>query len=206
MQNIFTRSWSRITLALAAPGLADKGEALQARYAEKWRKYHTLQHLDECLNWFEKSQHLVAQPVVVETALWFHDVIYLPRQSDNENQSAELATKLLSADGVADDVCQQVANLVMVTRHDGVPATPDEQLLVDIDLSILGAAPQRFSEYEAQVREEYAFVPGPLFRYKRRQILEAFQSRPRLYSTDFFYARLEQQARHNLEQAIAACG
>ena len=41
-------------------------------------------------------------------------------------------------------------------------------MLIDIDLSILGAPPARFAEYEQQIRAEYAWVPGILFRPKRR--------------------------------------
>ena len=40
----------------------------------------------------------------------------------------------------------------------------DEVLLIDVDLSILGAEAQRFAQYEQQIRAEYAFVPEDLFR------------------------------------------
>ena len=46
----------------------------------------------------------------------------------------------------------------MATRHAALPAGGDEQLLVDIDLAILGASAARFAEYERQIRAEYAFV------------------------------------------------
>ena len=36
----------------------------------------------------------------------------------------------------------------------------DEQLLVDIDLAILGADTARFAEYQTQIRREYAHVPA----------------------------------------------
>ena len=209
MEAIFARSWARVATGFGGgvitDALAGAGEALLSRYAETWRKYHTPQHLAECLEGFEAAIHLAETPAVLEAALWFHDAIYVPRSSDNEAQSAALATAVLAASGVTADVCAQVARLVMVTRHDALPSTPDEALLVDIDLSILGASTQRFAEYEQQVRAEYAFVPGMVFRHKRRQILESFQSRPRLYSTEFFHAHLEAQARINLAAAIAAC-
>jgi predicted metal-dependent HD superfamily phosphohydrolase len=91
----------------------------------------------------------------------------------------------------------------MVTTHDATPQTLDEQLLVDIDLSIIGAEDQRFAEFERQVREEYSFVPGFLFRMKRKTILKTFLERPRIYSTSHFSALLEGKARRNLE--LAGC-
>jgi predicted metal-dependent HD superfamily phosphohydrolase len=78
-----------------------------------------------------------------------------------------------------------------------------KRLLVDIDLSILGATPERFDEYEVQVRQEYAWVPGPLFRRKRGEILQAFLVRPSIYSMPWFRQRLEAQARSNLQRSVA---
>jgi len=66
----------------------------------------------------------------------------------------------------------------------------------------LGAAENRFAEYEQQIRAEYAFVPGWIFRRKRRAILQKFLDRPRIYNTTYFYTSLEQQARENLRHAI----
>lgn len=173
-------------------------EELLARYSEPWRKYHTLQHLRECLATFESVAHLADRPAEVEAGLWFHDAVYELRRSDNEEQSARLAEGVLRDAGVPREVFGRVATLILATRHTASPEAPDEQLLVDIDLSILGAAAPRFTEYEHQIREEYSFVPEVVFREKRRAILRSFIARPRIYSTQHFFCLLEQQARVNL--------
>jgi predicted metal-dependent HD superfamily phosphohydrolase len=92
----------------------------------------------------------------------------------------------------------------MTTRHNAIPEGSDAQVLVDIDLSILGASPERFDEYERQVREEYAWVPDDVFRHVRKGILEEFLTRPSIFNTRFFRDRLEQQARTNLARSIRA--
>jgi predicted metal-dependent HD superfamily phosphohydrolase len=76
-------------------------------------------------------------------------------------------------------------------------------VLVDVDLSILGATQSRFDEYERQVREEYGWVPEPIYRRKRREILESFLGRPAIYNTARFIGRYEQQARANLARSLA---
>jgi predicted metal-dependent HD superfamily phosphohydrolase len=91
----------------------------------------------------------------------------------------------------------------MATRHEAVPADVDAQVLVDVDLSILGAEPARFDQYEAQVREEYGWVPGPIYRHKRKAILESFLTRAAIYNTSRFVERYERQARANLARALA---
>lgn len=176
---------------------------LLARYAEPHRAYHTPQHLAECLALFDEFRALAQRPAEVEIALWFHDAVYDVHRHDNEAVSADWARTALLAAGAALDAAGRVAALVLATRHSAAPATPDEQLLVDIDLAILGAAPVRFAEYEAQIRVEYGFVPPPVFQEKRGAILAGFLARPVLYGTPALRQRFEAVARANLKQAIA---
>ena len=60
----------------------------------------------------------------------------------------------------------------------------------------------RFAEYETQVREEYSWVPGWLFRRKRKAILREFLARQPIYGTEHFRREFEAQARLNLERAV----
>ena len=92
---------------------------------------------------------------------------------------------------------------MLLTRHEAQPQSDDARLLVDIDLAILGAEPQRFDEYEAQVRKEYAHVPDLFFRMARGRILKEFLARPSIYSTPYFKDRFEAQARANVERSLA---
>ena len=207
----FARSWRRVWTGLGAQdgthALCDSLlQQLLARYAEPQRKYHTLQHLSECLDGFDAAAHLADRPAEVEAALWFHDAIYDLSSHDNEERSAQWAQQALSAAGVAAESAARVGQLVLATRHTVMPESPDEQMLVDIDLSILGAPPARFAEYEVQIRAEYAFVPEAVFRSKRRAILQAFLDRPHLFSTPHFRAALEPSARANLARAVGHSG
>lgn len=177
-------------------------ETLLGCYLEPHRKYHTLQHLGECFEWLDRVRHLAASPAVIELALWFHDAIYDVRRSDNEERSAAWARAAALDAGSSTAVAEEVFSLVMATRHHVVECGGDALLMVDVDLAILGATPARFEQYEQQIREEYSWVPGILFRGKRRQILREFLERPRLYNTDFFFDRLEAQARRNLGETL----
>lgn len=198
-------SWLRAWRGIGATGDGNAlFQTLLASYSEPHRKYHTIQHLSECLSAFEQARQLAPHPAEVETALWFHDAIYDVRRSDNEERSAQWAEAELEAAGVPTGTTGLVSSLVLVTKHTAVPITQDEQVLVDIDLGILGASEQRFAEYERQIRDEYAFVPDLLFRRKRRAILKSFLQRSRIYSTAHFHAVLEQAARSNLRRAVGA--
>lgn len=201
---LLARSWQRCASALAPRAIGSSVfDELVARYAEPHRRYHTLQHLAECLAHVETVRHLAEHPGEVEIALWFHDGIYDTQRHDNERQSADWARAVLESHGAAPATVERVDELIMATCHSALPVSPDAQLLVDVDLSILGALPQRFAEYEEQIRQEYAFVPELLFRQKRAEILRGFLGRPLIYSTPHFQAALETRARENLRLAIA---
>jgi predicted metal-dependent HD superfamily phosphohydrolase len=202
--DLLARSWRRCASSVAPRAITRSVfDQLQARYSEPHRKYHTLQHLAECLAYFEAVRHLAEHPGEVEIALWFHDGIYNTQRHDNERQSADWARIILQGHGAAPAAVQRVDDLIMATCHSALPVSHDAQLLVDVDLSILGAMPQRFAEYEEQIRQEYAFVPEDVFRQKRGEILRGFLGRPFIYSTPHFQATLEARARDNLRLAIA---
>jgi predicted metal-dependent HD superfamily phosphohydrolase len=205
VEPLFERSWRRAWRELAAGG---DGLALRDGLLEAWigpsRHYHTLRHLHDCLALLEPVRETARHPAEVEIALWFHDAIYDPRAADNEQRSADWAAKALSDAGVDPQATARVHALVMATRHAAEADGTDQELLVDIDLAILGAGRERFDEYEVEVREEYAWVPGPVFRHKRKQILAGFLARPRLYSTPQFAERFEASARENLAHSLAS--
>jgi predicted metal-dependent HD superfamily phosphohydrolase len=199
------RSWRRAWRGIGARSDgAELFAALTSAYRQPHRRYHTLQHLGECIELFERVSELAAHAAEVEAGLWFHDGVYDVERSDNEARSAEWLREAAHADGVAAEVTARVCALITATRHAALPAGGDEQLLVDIDLAILGAGADRFAEYERQIRAEYAFVPEPTFAARRRAILAAFLDRERIYSTARLHGELERRARANLAKAIDA--
>jgi predicted metal-dependent HD superfamily phosphohydrolase len=202
-QQRWVELWSR----LGAQGSgASIFAQLAAGYAEPGRAYHTAEHIRDCLAELDLSRDLAQYPDQVEAALWFHDAVYRPGASDNEDQSAELARTALSMGAVPHEVADRTAALVLATRHAGVPNSPDEQLICDIDLSILGREPGIFDAFERQIRREYAWVPEPMYRRERSAVLSGFLRRRSIYQTDQFRHRYEALARANLERLIEKLG
>ena len=91
--------------------------------------------------------------------------------------------------------------MLATKAHDG-SLHPDAPILVDIDLSILGQASDRFWNYEDQIRKEYEWIPQEIFSTKRAEILERFLAREKIFNTEPFFTRYEKQARHNLAASI----
>jgi len=195
--------WLKFWGAVGAAGDPDAPyRALEVRYAEPQRAYHTLRHVAHCLDEFDAVRGLARDPVVVEMALWYHDAVYDPRARDNEERSATLASEVAARMGLSAARTLRVADLIRVSTHAGLAPDPDAQLFADIDLAILGRPGEAFDEYERQVRVEYAWVPEPAFRAGRAAILNSFLDRPSLYGSDFFRRKYEESARRNLQNSL----
>jgi predicted metal-dependent HD superfamily phosphohydrolase len=200
-QTAWNNSWQALGLRPPAASLLD---ALTTCYSEPHRCYHTLEHLDACLRHLDNMRESALHLQEVALALWFHDALYTVGATDNEQRSADWAGAELQAAGAPQAMTDRVHALVMVTRHDQPPRSPDEALLLDVDLAILGAPATVFDAYEQQIFREYQCVPPAAFRSNRMRILQGFQDRERIYHTPRFRDQRESQARTNLARSIRA--
>ena len=171
---------------------------LEARYQERARKYHGVRHINECLGILDRAQHPEASNPLVEFALWFHDAVYSTLAKKNEERSADAAVRVLEKSGRPKADCELVQAMILATRHGVLPSEPPLQLLVDIDLAILGASADRYAEFELQSRAEYWWVPTGMYRRQRAAILQSFVMRPSIYATHEFRQQFERQARNNI--------
>ena len=189
-------------------GLKDSLEcfdALRSAYSQKHRFYHTVEHINAMLRHFDQVGHLASCPAQLELAIWFHDAIYKIFSKTNERDSAEWAQTFLRVQGYNKEAVQSVYDLIMATQHNDEASsiTEDAKLLVDIDLTILGATPEVYDEFESNVRKEYRLIPSFIYRKKRKELLASFLDNSSIYQTDYFRDKYESTARDNLSRVIA---
>jgi predicted metal-dependent HD superfamily phosphohydrolase len=184
---------------------APLADALLAAWSEPSRRYHDVAHLEDCLAQLDDSAAEATERSLIEAAIWFHDAVYEPLASDNEERSAAWARRALGGLGVPAATVGEVARLVLLTRHAESPPDTDRRgaLLCDIDLSILGRGREAFERYDRNIRAEYAAVPEAAYRAARRRVLAALLARSPLYLTDRFRVRYEAAARDNLSRLLA---
>jgi predicted metal-dependent HD superfamily phosphohydrolase len=201
-------TWQAAWTALGcAPPVGLKSDLMYA-WSEPHRHYHDSRHLRECLALWTLWRDHCAHTGEVALALWFHDAIYDPRAPQpghNELQSAAWAARALASTGASTATAQRVHDLVMATQHNApalLAMNADAQLLLDIDLSILGSPRKRFAAYDQDIRKEYAWVPTEHYRQARTKVLQGFLDRPRLYHGQQAVDLLEGQARSNLKSAL----
>lgn len=171
---------------------------LETHYEQAARKYHGARHINECLALLDRAHHPQASNPLVEYALWFHDAVYNTWSRKNEARSADAAVRVLERSGRPAADCELARSLILATRHGVRPSDPAQQLLMDVDLAILGADADRYAEFELQIRAEYWWVPTAVYRQQRIAILRSFVMRPSVFATHEFRERYERQARNNL--------
>ena len=186
------------------PGDRSLGAQLVASYAHPDRGYHDARHLAEVL---ERLAELAARGesfdlMAVVLAAWFHDSVY-DAQPDAEKRSAAWAAEALPG-LVEPAIVDEVVRLVLLTEHHR-PADDDRNgcALSDADLAILAATPERYAEYVAAVRREYAHVPDSEFAAGRAAILRDLLAKPHLFHTSHARTAWESAARANVEAELA---
>ena len=191
-----------ITLARRAGArddVAGAGAALLGRWSEPHRAYHDLAHLDEVLHRIDLLAGEADRPDLVRLAAWFHDAVYDPRATDNEERSAEVATVALADLGLAPDAVAEVARLVRLTAtHAVAPGDRDGAVLCDADLAVLASDRLRYQSYTEGVRREYAHLDDPAFARGRADVLQRLLDRPQLFTTTYGRREWEQTARANV--------
>jgi len=181
--------------------LAEVRDELRTAYATT-RGYHDIRHLAEVL---DRVDELAAagetfDALAVRLAAWFHDAVYDGRPGAEE-RSAQWAVDALRGRPEA----VEVARLVRLTEHHR--PQPDDAngcVLSDADLAILAAEPERYAEYVADVRREYAHVPDDLFAAGRAAVLRDLLAKPSLFHTAHARGQWEARARANVERELAA--
>jgi len=180
IQSLKTR-WLNFASKNAIPQPGYIWKSLNNLYNEDNREYHNLAHVQDCLNKLDYWPTTVPNREAIELAIWFHDVIYDPKRADNEEASAALMSHL-------------------ILDH-ALEADATEEIMCDIDLSILGSSQShKYMNYAHKIRQEYAWVDEEVYCKKRAQVLENFLNRGELYQTPYGKRRWGPLAIKNIQK------
>ncbi len=199
----FLEAWTQLTTDLGCDraAAATLGNELVGRHREPQRHYHTVEHIEAVLR---HLQTLEAATPATELAAFFHDAIYDPTATDNEAQSAVLATASLDALGIESALIEHSAAIIRATAGHVLPETPLPGMaaFLDADLAILGASIDAYQSYAIAIRREYGHMSDEEFRTGRARVLEHFAERDELYFTTAGRLRWDAPARENLSREL----
>jgi predicted metal-dependent HD superfamily phosphohydrolase len=175
-------AWAELTDD--SPTSRTEWAALVAAWSEPHRRYHDLAHLAAVLGLVGELAGAATDPDAVRLAAWYHDVVYDPERSDNEQVSAERARAGLRG-LVSDERLGEVVRLVLLTAgHDPAPGDANGAVLCDADLAVLAAPPESYAAYASAIRLEYGHLSDEEFATGRIAVLEHLLALPSLYRTE----------------------
>lgn len=180
-------------------------QEIELHYSEKHRFYHTLNHIKSMLDAVDLFKNNLQDYHVVLFAVWFHDIIYLPLKTNNEEKSALVARKFLSRIGFENERTTKVEQLILKTKNHLLYSDNedfDTCVFLDSDLLILGSDKSLYNMYMEQIRREYRLVPDFIYNAKRKQFLQKLLDSESIYRTKEFRDSLEKKARENLKFEI----
>lgn len=179
--------------------------AIIRAYASTQRHYHNLEHIYNMLQLIDEVELEEGEKEVVQLATFFHDVVYVPGRKDNEEISADYATKVLTILNIIPALQEKVKSLILQTKnhHSNEPLDRLIQVFLDIDLAVLGSGEKLYEAYSNGIRKEFHAMDKSKYLKGRKLFLESMLSSDFIYHTPEFRNQLETNARINLENELA---
>ncbi len=192
--------------AICQGDLANEWEVIHLAYAEPHRRYHTLEHVEEMLTFFFQHDRQIyddnASFQRLCLAAIYHDIIYDPRATDNEERSVEVmrqqTSRLFRAiPGSYPSMVDSVAEMIMMTAHHQ-PDGANQRWLADADLMRFAAEPPISRMHNDDIRLEYSHVSDESWAAGRTVILSKFLTREPFFYTKAFGPQDARRARENI--------
>jgi dephospho-CoA kinase len=210
-------------------------QIVRRAYSESHRFYHVLAHPHAMFRILDALQaqeqpllrrrsssapRIVHRPLAVESAFWFHDIVYEvgERYALNEMESARQMYELLKQfcpwvlahrNGFYSDIAAAAEMIASSKKHQvtspyllGNPELKaDSELFLDIDLSILSQSESVVDQFDANIRREFQMYSDEEFAKGRAAALGSFLARDKIYFSRYFADR-EAAARANLQRLV----
>lgn len=171
-------------------------------YSDTNRHYHTLQHLENLRQQLTAIKNHIQNWNTVLFTLYYHDLVYHSTQGDNEEKSAGLAEKRMNQILVPTEMIEHCKNQILATKSHSKSVDSDTNYFTDADLSILGQPWEAYSQYYKNVRKEYCVYTNLVYNAGRKKVLQHFLLMDRIFKTDYFYDKFENNARQNIQNEI----
>lgn len=177
--------------------------SIKSSYEEKHRYYHNMDHVETCLETFKDFENLCSNADAVIFALIYHDLVYTPGSTINEQASADRAGFDISYLGLSTTFRDRVKQLILQTTHSTSGTTIDDKIIMDVDMSILAKEKNEYLDYESDILKEYSpifseeeFISG------RLSFLTDLLMKSTIYQTQYGFDRYEAKARANIQKTI----
>lgn len=169
---------------------------IENNYSSKSRYYHNLEHIENMLVELDKVKSKITDLDSLLFAIYYHDIIYKSTKSDNEHKSALIFEKRISKTSFIN--LNKCKAQIEATKEHKLSDDYDTNILLDLDLIILGKSQKEYQEYSNNIRKEYKIFPDFVYRKGRKKVLKSILEKDSIYKTEYFIKHYEKQAKENL--------
>lgn len=171
-------------------------DEIEKNYSSKSRHYHNLEHIENMLIELDNVKSKIQDLDALLFAIYYHDIIYKPTKNDNEHQSASIFKKRISKTSFTN--LSKCMAQIEATKEHKLSNDYDTNILLDIDLSILGKSTTAYKKYCEDIRKEYSIYPDFMYKRGRKKVVKSILDLNSIYKTAFFKQKFENQAKENL--------
>jgi len=169
----------------------------------KDRYYHTIEHIVYMLKHsmdFKGMSH--RDRALLKWAIWFHDIMCVPGNNDNEIKSANMLADFMGALDFEEEDIKIAKWIILVTTvtATGNPQTQLEDIICDLDFREFVS--DRWELNVSELRKEHHLAPDEQWKIGRINFLQTMLDKEYIYHTDLYRETLEAQARSNLTKEI----
>ena len=179
------------------------------------RQYHGLEHLEDLWRLhrrFTRQRRLLVPSAqsLIARAILFHNAVYDPARSDNEQKSAALwRCAARQARTPRGEIARVAAAIAATADHASGAAKGIEDdgtmcWFLNLDHASIGATPHRFHVNAARLRAELRNLAVAEWEDRRLAFLHSLAMRRRIYRSRLLAAALEASARGNIAREL--CG
>ena len=192
-------------------GSYQKGQEVYDDVVETYNKptrcYHDKSHLEAMIVSLDKylitpkNAIYVKSPNDFRYAILMHD--YFNGEKDDVQKSANYAVSLLKQKGENYDA-DYVSSLILATDYSdkSKKLNPEQQLMQDLDILVLGQSADKYDKYAQKIRGQYIEYPDTIYIPERIRILKGFMQKEHIYNIPYFQELYEEPARMNIKREI----
>ncbi len=173
------------------------GHLWKPYYQEPHRYYHIEHHIHRMVLSAEEQNQILTLPQAI--AVMFHDAVYIPGYSKNEERSVDIMNAVLYNSTLVTKDDLYVARDCIMSTVNHSPLCHEAELIIDLDLVELATNYDRNSQL---IRNEFRpfYTPGE-YRNGRIAFLTSMLNKKQLFYTPNF-RKYEKPARLNMEKSL----
>lgn len=175
-------------------------QQVEKLYSHPDRHYHVFDHIREMILIGKKVFNLTFQQYL---AILFHDAVYNPRGTKNEELSAQALFNCVTqykGPLTREDIkfYGEVAVIINDTKDHYYPTSEASRVVLDLDLERLARSLPEVEHFTNLIRQEYYFVDDETFKTGRKEFYKQFLNIEHPFSTEYGRQFWEPKAQENV--------